>query len=109
MGGRVGRDYMPHTYWQVTAAVLAIGLEALQVRACVYFGLAGTGHVPANLSYWKGSASRLLGCRIRPDWVPDKTRLARRIMPLEEVPMVGTCVSDPPLLRSSRPPDRPHQ
>ena len=34
MDGRAGRDYMPRIYWQVTAAVLAIGLEAPQVRAC---------------------------------------------------------------------------
>ena len=32
MDGRVGRNTMPRTYWQVAAAVLAIGLDAPQVK-----------------------------------------------------------------------------
>ena len=39
-----GRSYMPRTYWQVTASVLAIELEASHVKPCSASGRNGRGH-----------------------------------------------------------------
>ena len=45
VGGRAGQRYMPRTYWQVTVAVLAIGLEHRRSECCSTSGRNGIGQV----------------------------------------------------------------